>query len=235
MMSAGISYELEHAPRFRLVCNTRRVNTPIKAESIGATPLRLPAATAQSNLEAQGLEGLVVRIAAGDKRALSSLYELTVAQVAAVARGVLNSKEDAEEIVCDVYVHVWQQAAAFDSARGNVRAWLIIMAKNRSIDRLRKRRSTVSLDDEREQGLVATLAGDEDGPDQVLSRFQSGSAVHRALAALTPLRRRLLGLAFFRGMSHQEIADTVKLPLGTVKSHVRRALASMQSALAAEA
>jgi RNA polymerase sigma factor (sigma-70 family) len=235
MMTHGMCHARELAARIWLVSNTPRVNIPTKAETISAKPARSPAPTPQLKIDTERLEALVSQIAAGDRHALSSLYELTVAQVVAIARGVLHSKEDAEEVVCDVYVHVWQQAAAFDSTRGNVMAWLIIMAKNRAIDRVRKRRSSVSLDDEREQGLVASLAVEGDGPDQVLSKFQSGTAVHRALASLTPLRRRLLGLAFFRGMSHQEIAEVVGMPLGTVKSHVRRALASMQSALAAEA
>ena len=187
-----------------------------------------------SRMGAVELAALVGRVAAGDKTALSMLYESTVAQVVAMARAVLRSKEDAEEVVCDVYVHVWQRAADFDSARGNVMAWLLIMCKNRAIDRIRQRRNTVSLDDEREAGLASTLVSAELKPDEILSQFQSGSAVHRALASLTPLRRRLLGMAFFRGLSHQEIAESLAMPLGTVKSHVRRALTTLQSALAAE-
>ena len=230
-----VSFAPDLAERFWLVSNTLRVSISNKAGTISDMPARSPGSTAELKSDAKWLEALVAQIAAGDRQALSSLYELTVAQVVSIARGVLRSKEDAEEVVCDIYVHVWQNATAFDPTRGNVMAWLIIMAKNRAIDRMRKRRGSVSLDDEREQGLLATLAVDGDGPDEVLSKFQSGTAVHRALATLTPLRRRLLGLAFFRGMSHQEIAEVVGMPLGTVKSHVRRALASMQAALAADA
>jgi RNA polymerase sigma-70 factor (ECF subfamily) len=230
----GLLFSPDLAERFWLVSNTFRVSIPTKAETIGAKPAGSPAVSAQRKVDAKRLEDLVSQIAGGNKQALSSLYELTVAQVVAIARAVLRSKEDAEEVVCDVYVHVWQQASTYDSTRGNAMAWLVMMAKNRAVDRMRKRRNSVSLDDQREQGLVATLAGEDDGPDQVLSKFQSGTAVHRALASLTPLRRRLLGLAFFRGMSHQEIAEAVGMPLGTVKSHVRRALASMQAALAAQ-
>jgi RNA polymerase sigma factor (sigma-70 family) len=217
-----------------LVSNILRVNVPSKAAASGRPHAESLLPSARPKSDAKRLEDLVSRIAAGDKQSLSSLYELTVAQVAAIARSVLRSNEDAEEVVCDVFVHVWQQAANFDASRGNVMAWLIIMAKNRAIDLLRKRRNGVSLEDEREQGLVATLVGEGEGPDEVLSRFQTGSAVHRALATLTPLRRRLLGLAFFRGMSHQEIAEAVGMPLGTVKSHVRRAMAGMRATLSSE-
>ncbi len=176
---------------------------------------------------AADLEPLVCAIAAGEKAALHSLYERTVAQVFAIATSMLRSKEDAEEIVCDVYTHAWQRAGTYDAARGSVIAWLGIMARNRAIDRLRQRRDAVSLDDERYQGLADSLCTDH-GPEQVLARFQSGSAVHRALEALTPQRRHLVSLAFFQGLSHQEIADSVGMPLGTVKSHVRRALCELQ-------
>ena len=72
-------------------------------------------------------------------------------------------------------------------------------------------------------------------PEQVLAQFQSGTAVHRALLSLSAQRRHLLGLAFFKGLSHQEIADATRMPLGTVKSHLRRALAALQGELAVDA
>jgi RNA polymerase sigma factor (sigma-70 family) len=112
-----------------------------------------------------------------------------------------------------------------------VMAWLAVMARNRAVDRLRQRRELLSLDDARHGALAASLVGETMGPEQVLAQFQSGSAVHRALQSLKPERRYLLGLAFFQGLSHQEIADATGMPLGTVKSHLRRALAALQDEL----
>ena len=179
-----------------------------------------------------GLESLVGAMAAGNDAALSLLYQHTVAKVFAIACGVLRSKEDAEEVVCDVYTHAWLRASSFDAGRGSVMAWLAVMARNRALDRLRQRREFASLDGERSDADGAPLMIDALGPEQILARFQSGTALHRALRSLTAQRRQLLSLAFFQGLSHQEIADAVGLPLGTVKSHVRRALASLQCALA---
>jgi RNA polymerase sigma-70 factor (ECF subfamily) len=179
----------------------------------------------------QRLEDLVCSVAAGDPEALSRVYEQTVAQIFAIARGMLRCKEDAEEVVCDVYTQAWQRANTYDARRGTVMAWLAVMTRNRAVDRLRQRREAVSLDDDRQGTLAASLAGEALGPEQVLSQFQSGSAVHRALQSLSAQRRVLLGLAFFQGLSHQEIADATGMPLGTVKSHLRRALAALQGEL----
>jgi RNA polymerase sigma-70 factor (ECF subfamily) len=177
-----------------------------------------------------GLEGLVKAMAGGDAAALSCIYEQTVAQVFGIARFMLRSREDAEEIVCDVYTHAWQTAASYDAARGTVMAWLAIMARNRCLDRLRQRRKHLMLH-EAAHHPEDWLAGDAAGPEEILARFQSGTAVHRALESLPPQRRRLIALAFFQDMSHQEIAESTGIPLGTVKSHVRRALCILQAAL----
>jgi RNA polymerase sigma-70 factor (ECF subfamily) len=180
---------------------------------------------------ARELDVLVRAMVAGDQQALSSIYEQTVGQIFAIVRSVLRSKEDAEEVVCDVYTHAWQKAASFDASRGSVMAWLAIMARTRAIDRLRQRRTHVSLDDEDNRRLAESLSGEARGPEEILALFQQGSAVHRALAGLTPQRRHLLGLAFFQDMTHEEIARAVGMPLGTVKSHVRRALGALEAAL----
>jgi len=174
-------------------------------------------------------------MAHGDQTALSVVYEQTVAQVHASAQRVLHCREDADEVVCDVYVYAWNNARSYDSDKGTVTAWLAVMARNRAVDRLRQRRDAVSLDDDRQASLAASLAGEAPSPEQVLAQFQSGSAVHRALRSISARRRHLLGLAFFQGLSHQEIAAATRIPLGTVKSHLRRALAALKGKLSIDA
>ena len=181
---------------------------------------------------ADELEQLMASMAAGDREALPRIYAQTVAQIFGIARAVLRSKEDAEEVVCDVYICAWQRAKSFDPERGSVAAWLAVMARNRAVDRLRQRRNVPAFDQHRFRDAAIAADGEINGPEEILARFQSGSAISRALGSLTPQRRRLLALAFFQGLSHQEIAAAVGMPLGTVKSHVRRALASLHAALA---
>ena len=205
------------------------------ANSADAAPADAAHSGGPTNALAAGrLEQLLQAVAAGDQSALSRIYALTVAQVIAIARCTLRSKEDAEEVACDVYKQVWERAAAYDAARGSVMAWLAIMTRNRAIDRFRQRRNTISLDDERYGTLAESLTGTAAGPEQLLSLFEEGTAVHRALESLSSQRRRLLGLAFFQGLTHEEIAAMVGMPLGTVKSHLRRALAIMHRLLHAE-
>jgi RNA polymerase sigma-70 factor, ECF subfamily len=190
--------------------------------------MRLRATTAGSGAGAGAaapLEDLVRAMAHGDRAAFSRVYEQTVAQVFAISRGLLRCKEDAEEVVGDVYTNAWQRAKTYDAQRGTVMAWLAVMTRSRAVDRLRQRREALSLDDERHAALAASLVGGTLSPEQVLAQVQSGTALHRALQSLSPERRYLLGLAFFQGLSHREIADATRIPLGTVKSHLRRALA----------
>jgi RNA polymerase sigma-70 factor (ECF subfamily) len=185
--------------------------------------------------DAHRLEAVLRAMARGNQGALSQLYEQTVSQVHAIAMRLLRCKEDAEEVVCDVYAHAWQNARIYDPQRGTVMAWLAVMTRNRAVDRLRQRRDALSLDDGRQGSLAASLADGALRPDEVLAQFQSGTAVHRALRSLSAQRRHLLGLAFFQGLSHQEIADATRIPLGTVKSHLRRALAALQGELSVDA
>jgi RNA polymerase sigma-70 factor (ECF subfamily) len=159
---------------------------------------------------------------------------LTVGPLFAIARASVRSKEDAEEVVCDVYKYVWERARTYDPGRGGVMGWLAVVTRNRAIDKFRQGRASISLDDERQASLAASLVANALGPDEVLSLVQAGSAVHWALQRLSEERRYLLGLAFFQGLTHEQIAIAIDMPLGTVKSHLRRALATLQRHLATD-
>jgi len=167
--------------------------------------------------EASELHSLVTHIADGEEWALSALYVRVADSLQRVARRIVGSRECAEEIVADVFIFVWQSALAFDPSRGTVRAWLHVATRHRAIDRRRShRRHTLLNECYRDE-----LAGD-------VPPFQDVTSVHLALSSLSPLRRQLLSMAFFDGLTHEEIARHCGLPLGTVKSHLRRALSAMR-------
>jgi len=161
--------------------------------------------------------------------ALALLHAALAPRLYGVARRVLRSHECAQEIVCDVFVHVWQRSADYDASRGTVIGWLCTAVRNRAIDRLRSysRRIPLAPFDERQESETA------EPPHAALVQFQEGVSVHAAMSILSPLRQQLLVLAFFDELTHEQIADRVALPLGTVKSHLRRALRSMRGSLGA--
>jgi len=183
-------------------------------------------ATAVRNLTA-----LVERMRIGQERALEELYDATVGKLYALAAAILRSPDEAEEIVCETYAYAWANAARFDATRASALGWLLMLCRSRALDRCRQRRANGNALD-----VVASseaAAGSTDQPYEILSLMQQRTRVHAALAQLTPERRQLVSLAFLHGMSHQEIAHATRLPLGTVKSHVRRALTQLRESLEA--
>jgi RNA polymerase sigma factor (sigma-70 family) len=177
------------------------------------------------------LAALVEQMRIGQERALEELYDATVGKLYALASAILRSAEDTEEVVCETYAYAWANASRFDATRANPLGWLLMLCRSRALDRLRQRRATASALD-----IAAASENDSSSTDQpfdILSLMQQRSSVHAALSQLTPERRHLVSLAFLQGLSHQEIADVTRLPLGTVKSHVRRALTQLREALEA--
>ncbi len=175
----------------------------------------------------------VAAVAAGDTAALSELYDSTVAKVHALVRAIIRNPADAEEVTCDVYAEAWRTASRFDPSRGSVMTWLLTIARSRSIDCLRRQRGRARLFDEQCPQEDFPDAAEYVSPERMLNLFQSRSVVRAALEQLPPERRRLVALAFFEDLSHAEIAEATGLPLGTVKSHLRRAIHSLRGLLCA--
>jgi RNA polymerase sigma-70 factor (ECF subfamily) len=176
------------------------------------------------------LAALLGQIQQREESALGRFYDLTVGKVYALTLRITGNAADAEEVTCDVYLQLWRDAERYDRHRGNVSQWIMVIARSRALDRYRERRG-------RERGLHLGEGEDtyqhESAPiaEQLLQQFQVGSIVHAEIAKLSPVQQRLIGLAFFHGFTHQEIAAQTRLPLGTVKSHIARALALLRKAL----
>lgn len=174
-----------------------------------------------------------------DERAFERLYQALAPRVLLLARRILRDAAAAEEVVEDCFWQVWRQALRFDPARGCAEAWVMTLARSRALDAWRARDRAqgdlLSLDALQEDGQTLAEAAD-DGPDaaQLLEAARHHACLHSALQQLRPLPRQLLALAFFRGLTHDEIAAQTGVALGTVKSHIRRALGSLQQSLASE-
>lgn len=169
---------------------------------------------------------LLARIAARDQAALADFYDATSGRAYALALRVTGQTPAAEEVVSDVYFQVWQQAERYDAARGRVLAWLLTICRSRALDWLR-RRDDAELHPE-PQSLRPDIFRDDDEPMNMLLTLERDSSIHAALTTLNESQQRLLSLAFFRGMSHQEIAHHTGMPLGSVKTVLRKAMQTLK-------
>jgi RNA polymerase sigma factor (sigma-70 family) len=181
------------------------------------------------------LSQLMARTALGDRAAFQRLYELTSHRLFAVLLRIQRDRGVAEELLQDVYVAAWKAAGGFDAARAQPMTWLTAIARNRAIDSLRrasaqpKTVSTTPVDDDGppDEGP----ADDAPGPAELLDRASHARALGACMERLSPSQRQSVALAFFDGLSHAEVADHLRQPLGTVKSWVRRALQTLKSCL----
>ena len=126
---------------------------------------------------------------------------------------------DVEEVVCDVFAQVWRRCQSYDVNKGSVMAWLMIISRSRALDLLRKieRRNSREITRDISENLVPETG-------ELFGTFQASSQINALLSELSDAQREMIGLAFFKGLSHQEISDRLNVPIGTVKSHVRRGL-----------
>jgi RNA polymerase sigma factor (sigma-70 family) len=175
------------------------------------------------------LPALIARMAAGDQKALERLYDLTVGKTYALALRIVRERGAAEEVVEDTYWQAWREAQRFNAARGRPLAWLLTICRSRALDALR-RADPAQPTDEVERLQDAAADPDPD-PLDLLQALQRSSAIRSAVDELKPQARQLVALAFFRGLSHQEIADFCAMPLGTVKTTLHRACQQLKTCL----
>jgi len=182
-----------------------------------------PAGVSPSDLE------LLRAVAAGDRAAFAEFYDRHSRLVYSLIFRVMGRSADADDIAQETFVSVWANARSFEAERGSPVSWLATLARNKCIDRLRshQRRSRVideSLEFDEERAADEPEDFDTNGRE-VRERLRA------VLGGLPPEQRRLLDLAFFAGLSQQEIADTLELPLGTVKARIRRSLLRLRAPL----
>ncbi len=190
------------------------------------------AGTETTEFDAQeiALRGLISGIAGKEEAALSALYDATTSRVFALALRITGQRNDAEEVTEDVYLQVWQRAGAYDPNRGKIMTWLYTICRSRAIDVLRRRNpAEICLSSEMPCEDADTAAD----PLDALCGLEEHNLVRAALKALSANERQMLVLSYFKGFSHQEIADYTATPLGTVKTVLRRAMQLMKEQLMA--
>lgn len=176
--------------------------------------------------EGDDTAALLHRCAAGDRAAFRSLYDRWGSRLYGIAVRITRQSSLAADATHDAFVQIWQQAHRFDPERGSPDAWMIGLVRYRALDIVRRQSREIP-------GYEAEDREDK-SPD-ALARLVStseGAALHRCLNELEADRRRLVVLAFVDGLSHSELAERLSVPLGTVKSWIRRSLITLRGCLA---
>jgi len=168
---------------------------------------------------------LITRMAQGDRSGLEQFYDRYAQLVFNLVMRILRNRPDAEEVLQEVFLQAWRSAARYDPSRGSAEAWLIMMARSRAIDALRKGRRAP--DRPEAAPLPEVPAPSADVPEAMEAR----TFVTSALEGLTSTQREVLELAFYGGLSQTEIAARIGAPLGTVKSRTRMALERLRETL----
>jgi RNA polymerase sigma-70 factor, ECF subfamily len=184
-----------------------------------------PARRGGAEMVASADELLLRRVKGNDQKAMTELFDRYGGMVYSVALRVLNDPGQAEDVMQEIFFQVWKNPQSFREGRGSLGAWLAVMARNRAIDALRRRKPSDSVDD-------VVLAAHEDLASDV-ERTALMNKVRKVLKDLPSEQQKSLELAFFEGMSHTEIAEKTGDPLGTVKTRIRSALLSLRKAIEA--
>lgn len=181
--------------------------------------------TAQMS-EQDRLRLLMERVQVEDRNAFRELYGLTFERVHTLVRKILAEDSDVEDALSDCYIQVWERRSQYDASRGTVVGWIVIIARSRALDIVRRRRLTSPDVDKQadDSSQTADLSLDDFSPE-----IQESLAA--AMKSISPIQRQLVALSFFKGLTHQEISAQQSLPVGTVKSHIRRGLTALRSNL----
>jgi RNA polymerase sigma-70 factor (ECF subfamily) len=165
---------------------------------------------------------IVTGLKAGDQTAMAELYDRFSSIVYAVALRVLGDTGAAEDVLQDVFLQLWRNPGAFDAARGSLAGWLAVIARNRAIDALRKRRPETDIED-----VIISVAPDLASEAE---RQRAAEKIRGVLGAMPTAQRSAIEMAYFEGMSHSEIAAKTGEPLGTIKTRIRAALMTLRKA-----
>jgi RNA polymerase sigma-70 factor, ECF subfamily len=168
---------------------------------------------------------LISALRSGDENAMAELYDRYSPIVYSVALRVLGDTAAAEDILQEVFMQLWRNPGLFDSSRGNLAAWLAVIARNRSIDALRKRRPESDIED-----VLVSVEPDLAGEAE---RTRAMEKVRGALGKMPPAQRKALEMAYFEGLTHTEIAGKTGEPLGTIKTRIRAGLQTLRKAFEA--
>ena len=187
----------------------------------------------------EALAQMLARVALGDRAAFATLYRSTSAHLYGVILRINPDRGHAEDILQDIFVNIWRSAQGFDAARAQSMTWLTSIARNRAIDSLRRRKTEIATvsaqaggdDVEPESDLLALTPSSDMGPLELLLQAARMRAISHCVGELSAEQQQCVALAYYQGLSHSEVSQSLAQPLGTVKSWIRRALIALKDCL----
>jgi len=178
------------------------------------------------------LIALLDRVALADETALKELYALTSSKLYGVAVRVVTNREWAEDVLQEAYLNIWKVAGTYQASLSPPMAWMGLLVRSRGLDFLRRRASDRA---DRMQVLDEvisdTVAGDSPNPMDTTQASEQAWALHQCLGQLENKQREVVSLAYLRDLSHSELAEQLRLPLGTVKTWIRRGLEQLRGCM----
>ena len=182
------------------------------------------------------LTALIDRVALADEKALKSLYEMASSRLYGIAVRVVGNRQWAEDVLQEAFITIWRIAPDYKAALSPPMAWMGLIVRSRGLDFLRRRNSdradaTLELD----EIISDTVAGDSPNPMDIAEASAQARALHQCLNLLENKQREVVSLAYLRDLSHGELAEQLKLPLGTVKTWIRRGLEQLRGCMASTA
>jgi len=179
------------------------------------------------------LIALIDRVALADESALRELYELTSSKLYGVAVRVVSNRSWAEDVLQEAFINIWRIAGDYKATLSPPMAWLCLIVRSRGLDFLRRRNSDrADAVQELDDVLSDTLEGDSANPMDTALAGEQAWALHQCLSQLGNKQREVVSLAYLRDLSHGELAEQLKLPLGTVKTWIRRGLEQLRGCMA---
>lgn len=176
-------------------------------------------------------EVLLQKAAGGDQTAFAELYDRFSPPLYSLMLQMLGEAHEAEDLLQDGFVHLWDKATSYDANKGRAFSWAMMIFRHKAIDRLRARGRQARLAEQ--AASESSLWSGDSAPhaDEAANDQDRASLARKALAALPAEQRRLIELAFLKGLTHQSIAESLRLPLGSVKTNIRRGLLRLREAL----
>jgi RNA polymerase sigma-70 factor (ECF subfamily) len=185
-----------------------------------------PATTLQSTADRDHLSALLRSVAGGDRQALAGVYQRTSAKLYGICLRVLREERDAQDVLQEVFLTVWKRAGHFDASKASPITWLAVLTRNKCIDRLRRGSiRSVGLDD------AVDVQDDGKSAPEVIEEKQEAQRLHQCLEELEDRTGGMIRSAFFDGITYAQLAERELVPLGTMKSLIRRGLIRLKGCL----